>query len=59
MNGKVNFKAIIKKDYVRTDGTCAVYLLLRVNNKRKKIPLNISIEPSKFNERTQKVRESF
>jgi site-specific recombinase XerD len=56
MNGKIIFKAIIKKDYVRSDGTSAIYLLVRVNNKRKKIPLNIAVAPAKFNEKTQKVR---
>lgn len=56
MNGKINFKAIIKKDYVRSDGTSAIYLLVRINNKRKKIPLDIAVPPARFNERTQKVR---
>jgi integrase len=56
MIGKINCKAVIKKDYVRSDGTCAIYLLVRLNNKRKKIPLQISVAPAKFNEKTQKIR---
>ena len=56
MTGKVGIKVIIKKDYIRTDGTCAVYLLVRINNRRKKIALNFSVNPKMFNENTQKIR---
>ena len=57
-NGKLTHKIIIKKDYQRTDGTSALYLQLFQNNTRKRIPLDISVKPSDFDERKQLVKGS-
>jgi integrase/recombinase XerD len=56
INGKVNKRIVIKKDYVRNDGTCALYLSVSINGKRKRIPLNISVHPSKFNTKNQRIK---
>ncbi|NYJ27499.1 site-specific integrase [Allomuricauda sp. ARW1Y1] len=54
--GKLNSKIVLKKDYVRDDGTCAVYLQLFQNNERKRIPLNISVPVSDWDEKKQLVK---
>lgn len=54
--GKLNSKIVLKKDYVREDGTCAVYLQLFQNNERKRIPLNISVPISDWDEKKQLVK---
>jgi site-specific recombinase XerD len=54
--GKLNSKIVLKKDYVREDGTCAVYLQLFQNNERKRIPLNISVPVSDWDEKKQLVK---
>lgn len=56
MSGKVYSRIILKTDYVRENGTCALYLLVRVNGKRKKLPLHIAIEPNRFNKKKQRIK---
>ncbi|WP_282080859.1 site-specific integrase [Aquimarina algiphila] len=54
MNGKLTYKVIIKSDYVRNDGTCALYLQIYLN-KRKRIPLYISVKPEEFDRKKQRI----
>lgn len=58
MNGKVYNKIRIKSEYVRSDGTSAIYLDLRIDKNRRKIPLDISIEPKRFNLKRQRINGS-
>lgn len=57
-NGKMTFKIHIKKDFVRMDGTCAIYLNLYQDGKSKKLPLNISVPIRDWDEKKQLVRKS-
>ncbi|WP_157822023.1 site-specific integrase [Tenacibaculum sp. Bg11-29] len=58
MSGKLTHKIIIKKDYVRTDGTCALYIQLFLDGKRKRLPLNIFVAPKMWNEKKQILKGS-
>lgn len=55
-SGKVSTKIVLKEDYIRTDGSCALYLTVNINGKRKRIPLNMSVDPKQFNKQSQKVK---
>lgn len=56
MSGKLTHKIIIKDDYVRTDGTCALYVQIFLDGKMKRLPLNISIEPKRFDKKNQRIK---
>lgn len=56
MSGKVYIKVRIKSDYVRNDGTCAIYLQVRLSGEGKKLPLDINVNPSSFNDVTQRIK---
>ncbi len=56
MNGKLTYKVIIKSDYVRNDGTCALYLQIYLNG-RKRIPLDISVKPDQFDKKKQRINK--
>lgn len=56
VSGKLTYKVIQKKDYIRADGTSALYVQIFLDGKRKRIPLNIFVEPKKFNEQKQIVK---
>ncbi len=58
MSGKLTYKVVQKKDYVRADGTAALYLQVFVNGEKKKIPLNIAVKPSEFNDIKQRIKGS-
>ncbi|MFI1770978.1 tyrosine-type recombinase/integrase [Thalassobellus citreus] len=59
MNGtKLTSKIVIKDDYVRSDGTSALYLVLYLN-KRKRVPLNISVPPKFFDKKKQRVKKNY
>ena len=47
-SGKLTAKIVMKKDYVRADGTCALYLQIFLNKEKKKIACNISVKPVEF-----------
>ncbi len=57
MNGKLTYKVKLKKDYVRSDGTCAAYVQLFLNGK-KMLPLFFSVEPGHFDDKKQRVKKS-
>ncbi|WP_289659544.1 site-specific integrase [Flavobacterium panacagri] len=46
----------MKKDYVRTDGTCALYVRIFLNKETKKIATNISVRPEDFDEKKQRIK---
>jgi site-specific recombinase XerD len=56
MNGKLTTKIIIKSDYVRSDGTCALYVQIFLNQERKRIPLMINANPKHFDKIKQRLR---
>lgn len=55
-SGKLSSKIIIKDDYIRSDGTCSLYLQIFLSSNRKRIPLNIMIPPLYFDKIKQRVR---
>lgn len=55
-SGKFTAKIVMKKDYVRVDGTCALYLQIFLNKGKKKIPCNICVKPIEFDEIKQRVK---
>lgn len=55
-NGKLTAKIVIKDDYVRADGTSALYLQIFLNKEKKKIPCNISVKSSEFDKIKQRVK---
>lgn len=58
MSGKLHYKIIQKRDYIRTDGTAALYLQIFLDGKRKRIPLNIYVNPKSFDLKKQLVKGS-
>lgn len=58
-NGKLTFKIVIKDDYIRADGTCALFLQIFLNKKRKRIPCNLSVRPVDFDKKKQRVKSGF
>jgi len=55
-SGKLTAKIVIKDDYVRADGTSALYLQIFLNKEKKKIPCNISVKASEFDKVKQRVK---
>ncbi len=55
MSGEFTYK-VIMKDYVRQDGTSALYLQLFLDGKRKQIPLGINVEPKNFDKKKQRIK---
>ncbi|WP_378186901.1 tyrosine-type recombinase/integrase [Aquimarina sp. W85] len=58
MNGKLTYKIIIKEDYIRTDGTCALYVQLYLNG-RKRLPLDIAVPPNYFDKKKQRIIKKY
>ena len=59
MNGKLSYKIKIKDDYIRADGTCALYVQVFLNSKKKIFPLNLSVPDVNFDKIKQRVNSSF
>lgn len=55
MSGKLTYKVKPKKDYVRADGTCALYVQVFLNGK-KMLPLDIAVRLKDFDEIKQRVK---
>lgn len=55
-SGELTAKIVIKDDYVRADGTSALYLQIFISGIRKKIPIHISVPPVDFDKKKQRVR---
>ncbi|HSD07889.1 site-specific integrase [Flavobacterium sp.] len=58
-SGKFTAKIVMKKDYVRADGTCALYLQIFLNKEKKKIPCNICVKPIDFDEKKQRIKTKY
>jgi integrase/recombinase XerD len=54
MSGKLTYKIKIKDDYVRKDGTCALFIQVFLNSERKRIPLDIYVAPNEFDQDKQR-----
>lgn len=55
-SGKLTAKIVIKDDYVRSDGTCALYLQIFLDGQKKKLPLHISVKSLYFDKEKQRVK---
>jgi integrase/recombinase XerD len=55
-SGKLTAKIVIKDDYVRADGTCALYLQIFLNKQKKKIPCNLSVKSVDFDKIKQRIK---
>lgn len=55
-SGKLTAKIVIKDDYVRSNGTSALYLQVFINGDKKKFPLHISVKPVDFDKIKQRVK---
>jgi site-specific recombinase XerD len=55
-SGKLTAKIVIKDDYVRADGTCALYLQMFLNKEKKKMPINVAVCPNDFDKLKQRVK---
>jgi site-specific recombinase XerD len=55
MNGKLTYKVKIKEDYVRFDGTSALYIQVFLNKQKKTFPLRLSVPINAFDKIKQRV----
>src|SRR5436190_24391882 len=55
-SGKLTAKVVIKDDYLRADGTCALYVQIFLNKEKKKIPCNIAVKPTDFDKAKQRIK---
>jgi integrase/recombinase XerD len=55
-SGKLTAKIVIKDDYIRADGTCALFMQIFLNGQRKRLPLHISTTPADFDKKKQRVK---
>ncbi|MFV8268482.1 tyrosine-type recombinase/integrase [Flavobacterium sp. GT2N3] len=55
-SGKLTSKIIIKDDYIRADGTCALFIQIFLNGERKRIPLHVSVGVIDFDKKKQRVK---
>lgn len=55
MNGKLTYKVKIKDDYIRHDGTSALYVQIFLNGRKKIFPLNLSVKAIYFDKVKQRV----
>jgi integrase len=56
ISGKLTTKVKLKRDYVRKDGTCAIFIQVFLDKERKRIPLDISVKPKEFDDKKQRVK---
>ncbi|MES2813233.1 MAG: site-specific integrase [Bacteroidota bacterium] len=54
MNGKLTYKIKIKDDFIRKDGTSALYIQLFLNKDRKRLPLDLSVKIDEFDSDKQR-----
>lgn len=55
-SGSFTHKIIQKKDYIRKDGTCAIYLRVFIDSEKKMLPLELFVAPKNFNSATGRVK---
>lgn len=58
-SGKLTTKIIIKNDYVRADGSCALYLQMFLNGERKRLNLNIHVPEEAFDKIKMRVKKAY
>jgi len=58
-SGKLTTKIIIKSDYVRADGTCAIYLQMFLNGKRKRINLDVYVPEEAFDKSKMRIKKAY
>lgn len=58
-NGKLTSKIIIKSDYVRADGTSALYLQIFMNGGRKRINLDLYVPETAFDKIKMRVKKMY
>ncbi len=58
MSRKLTSKITLKKDYIRKDGNCAMYVHVFLDRKRKRVPLDIFVKPKQFDEKKQRIKGS-
>jgi len=58
-SGKLTSKIIIRSDYVRNDGTCALYLQIFLNGSRKRIALDIFVPEVAFDKNKMRVKKAY
>jgi integrase/recombinase XerD len=51
-------KIKLNADYIRKDGTCAIFGMIHMNGQRVKLPLDQFVEPVFWDEEEQKVKET-
>lgn len=54
--GTLTSKIIIKDDYIRADGKCALYLQIFLNKQRKKLNLQVYVNPKNFDKQKQRIK---
>jgi site-specific recombinase XerD len=59
MNGKLNYNVCIKKEHVRVDGTCALYINIYYRGNSKKVNLKISVPLKSFDVKRKRVKANF
>ena len=55
---KLTANIVMKSDYKRADGTCALYLQVFLNKERKRFPCNISVTENDFDKVKQRIKKS-
>src|SRR5690554_1917935 len=58
-SGKLTTKIVIKSDYIRADGTCALYLQMFLNGKRKRVNLDVYVPESAFDKTKMRIKKSY
>lgn len=56
--GELTKKVILKKDFVRKDGTCALYIQVFLNKEKKLFPLALSVKPSEFDDVKRRIKKN-
>ena len=59
MSGKLSYKIRIKDDYIREDGTSALFLSIYYRGKRKRLPLDIAVPVAYFDSKKQRVKKNY
>ncbi|MCG8857448.1 site-specific integrase [Tenacibaculum finnmarkense] len=57
-SGGFSYRVNAKTDYIRNDGTCALFIQILLDGKRKKIPLDIFVKPLTFDSKKQMIKGS-
>lgn len=56
---KLTYKIVVKKDFVKKDGTSPLYLQIFLNGKRKRINLDIYVPKQAFDQEKMRIKKSF